>query len=199
MTVAGVGNALPSLAKIGNSGTGGMILDLVFRDCALLFSNTKLLISPKLGALGAPIPLPILGFSFDVPEEIGILKYEYTEYPLLNKQVVANSFLKEPVDISVSAIRPIRRNNPVALNYITNRTLIALIEKYCDNGGLWTLNTGWGIFSDLALTELSGTKTGDHAGADLGGVGFNFRLRKMHFDNTFATSKISSLLKKLTS
>lgn len=199
MGIVGIGNVLPSLAKIGNSNTGGAILDLVFRDCALIFSNTKLLINPKLGAVGISIPLPIVGFSFNVPEEVGILKYTYTEYPLLNKQVVANSFLKEPIDISVSAVRPIRRNNPIALNYITNQTLIALIEKYCDNGGLWTLNTGWGIFTNLALTDLTGIKIGQVAGADTGGIGFSFRLRKMHFDNTFATNQINGLLKKFTS
>lgn len=198
-SVFGIGNILPSMASITRPGAnkGDIlqgVLDLVFTDCALIMEHSGLLISEKLTSF---IPLPLLGFSFQTPEELSILKYKYAEYPYLNKASVVNSFLKEVCPITVTGLRPIMRENPIVLNYLQNNLQIPFyIERYCDRGGTWALNTMWGYFSGLVLTGLEGVKV---EGTENGGIGFKFSFEKIQFGAiSTANENMASQISKLT-
>lgn len=189
--MAGVGNVMPSLASFGRSSAAHGLLDLVFRDNALIMSDIRLLIS-KLAGVGIGIPFPIVGFSFETPSNVDFLNYSYSEYPMLNKEVVTNSFLRQSGSVTIKATRPITRGNNVLVNYITNTMLIKLIKNYCDNGGLWALNTMWGYVNNLALEKLSGTEV-----SGVGGIGFEFQFKRINFDNSGLASKVSNVVSML--
>lgn len=182
----GIGNVLPNLSKMLNGDPAGAILDLVFKDCCLIMQNTSLLT----GWTSLDIPFPILGFQFQTPEEIELLKYEYTKYPALNRAFVGNTFQKQSTTVSVVGLRPITRYNPVALNYLLNNIGIKFyIEKYADKGGLWTILTMWGNMTDLVLTDLKGVKV---EGTEMGGIGFEFTFEKLQF------SSLETMLEKVS-
>lgn len=200
MAAISIGNVMPSLAAI-RRGKGGdakyvaakTILDLAYRDCALIMEQSGLVFSAM---ATFPLPLPILGFSFDTPEEITFAKYTYATYPYLNKAVVANSFIKEVCPLRVKALRPIQKGNPVMENILINQVAIRnYIERYADRGGLFGLNTMWGYVSNLALTEFKGVKAGE---SHVGGVGFEFSFERLNFGSISKADKIAgSLIKAL--
>lgn len=211
--MAGLGNIMPSVAKLNNGGHG--VLDLIFRDCALILSDTKILYADKVqnmankgGKFGGmlnkvvnalpAIPLPIVGFSFQSPTNLNILKYNYSEYPMFGRLSIVNSMTKEMGEITITGLRPITRGNPIALNYVLNQfALVKLIEAYADAGGLWTLNTMWGTYNNLVLTSLDGVTA---EGTSLGGTAFTFSFKRVNFH---AIGKqrglVSGLINKLIS
>lgn len=212
--MAGLGNVAPSVSKLGNGGHG--ILDLIFRDCALILSDTSILYKDKLnnlagknGFLGGvgkalssvanylpAVPLPIVGFSFQTPTNLNILQYDYSEYPMFGRISIVNSMVKGMGEIRITGLRPITRGNSIAINYLLNQfTLVKLVESYADAGGLWTLHTMWGTYDNLVLVSLDGTTA---EGTTLGGTAFTFTFKRVNFD---ATKKqkgfVSNLLGKL--
>lgn len=193
-----IGNMLPSAEALFSSGARHGILDLVFRDNALVMNYSHLLLPGgellnTIAGGGVPTPLPIIGFSFEHPSQLNFLKYQYSEYPFLDRAMVANSFVKDVGGVQVRGLRPITRGNPVILNYTMNKLLIKLIERYADQGGTWTLNTMWGPVSNLVLESLDGVKE-DNA---TGGVAFDFTFRRICFSDTRGVlGKASSLIGK---
>ena len=187
-----LGNVLPSLGKLSSGDVSGQILDLVFRDACLWMENSSLLFSP----LASQIPLPLLGFSFKTPDRLMIAKYEYAKYPYLNKTAVTNSFLKDSGEIEIVGLRPILKENPIALNYSLNNIGVKqYIEKYADRGGLWSLNTMWGLYTNLALVQLEGIKIDN---SEMGGVGFKFTFQKINFANIKSVEgQVSSFVSKI--
>lgn len=183
-----LGTQLPSLSQATSDPTGA-ILDLVFNDGALLMQNLSIV-----GSYFSSVEtLPIIGFTFKQPSRVEFLKYRYAEYPYLNKNVVANAFCKEPCNIQIQALRPISRGNGIATNYATSYALRAFIETYCDKGGLWTLNTMWGLVTDLALESLSGEPTEQ----GMGGVVWTFEFKRLLFSSSSTTDRaISDTLKQ---
>lgn len=199
--MAGLGNVMPSMGRMGNGGF--WILDLIFRDNALIMTDSQLLINAAGAAFGAswnigtPIPLPIIGFSFETPSQMNILNYSYTEYPMLNKVSVVNSFIKESGSVTVRGLRPITRGNPFVLNYLMNKTLVLLIEKYADLGGTWTINTMWGTYGNLVLESLDGELSHDN---DPGGTCFTFKFKRINFDAVKNRKKgVAGVISKLMS
>lgn len=188
MAVLSIGNVAPSLYS--NEGTSGAILDFVFRDNALLIQNLEILLGIS---SVSNIPMPLIGFTFDTPSNIEFLRYKYAEYPFLNKSVIANASCKEPTIISVKATRPIYKGNGILTNYVLNQTLRAGIELYCDKGGLFTLNTMWGLITNLALESLSGEPTENN----VGGVVWNFEFRRLLFSSN-ASKSVSDRVQNLT-
>lgn len=186
MAILSVGNVAPSL--YGNQSAAHKVLDLVFTDSALLLQNLEILwgANYKFG-----IPLPLLGFSFKTPSQVEFLKYQYAEYPYLNKNVVANSAVKQPTNIQITAYRPIYSGNGILTNYALNTALRVGIEYYCDKGGLFTLNTMWGLITNLALESLSGEPTEN----EMGGVVWDFTLRRLLFSSNSTTNSKSQSIK----
>lgn len=190
----GVANVLPSLSGVVK-GNLHSILDLVFQDCAVILENSTLLLSSKFGVnVGAQIPLPLIGFSFETPSQLELLNYSYSEYPYLNKQTIINAYLKEGGSITIDAVRPIQKGNNIVINYLTNKALVDLIETYADAGGTFAVNTMWGWYGNLVLEKLSGK-----AIDNIGGVGFSFQFKRVYFDTTNQKSAINSLVSKLSS
>lgn len=183
-----MGNVLPSFAKLSRGDLSGALLDLAFKDSCLWMQNSTLLTS----WLSFNIPLPVLGFQFQTPDTLELLKYTYVKYPALNKVAVANSFQKETTTITITGLRPITQYNTVGLNYVLNwQGIKNYIQKYADRGGLWSLNTMWGIQTDLVLVSVNGVKLDD---TSMGGVGFEFTFEKLNFADTgTALNKVDKL------
>lgn len=180
-----LGNVLPSLYK--PTSAGKFILDLAFRDCALILKQSTLLVNPK---TTSNIPLPLIGFSFNTPESISFLDYTYCEYPYLNKTMITNAMGKNNSSLTISAARPIIRANPIILNMITNQVLIKTIETYTMRGGTFMLLTMWGTINDLVLERLEGMPTENGNG----GVMFKFTLKKINFANIEETKSAAQRL-----
>lgn len=192
-SVIGIGGVLPNFAKLATGDPGGALLDLVFKDSCLWMQNSTLLH----GFVSLDIPLPVVGFQFQTPDNLELLKYEYTTYPALNKSFVANTFQKKTTTLTITGLRPITRFNPVGLNYLLNWQGVSnYIEKYADRGGLWSLNTMWGLITNLVLTELKGVNMNE---TQMGGVGFEFSFEKLQFSSISSSlDKVSNIAKALS-
>lgn len=199
--IIGLGGVMPSaltnLVNVKGNGyyiTMKTIVDLFFRDWCVFMATPTLLFTKNKSALstaGASLGnvfnslidttgLPLVGFSFQQPSNYEILKYDYTKYPLLNRAVIANNMLKQTTKITLTGLRPITASNPVLLNYMMNTIgLKYYIEKYCDAGGTWWINTLWGARANYVLTELKGTKPV----GEVGGVGWEFTFERLNFDS----------------
>ena len=194
MAVYGVslGKVVPGLGKAGTSAGAYKILDLVFRDCALILEQSSLITTK----IALNIPLPLIGFAFKTPESITLARYRYASFPYLNKAAVANSFIKETCPFEVEALRPITADNPVVTNYAINMLYIKkFLISYADKGGLFGLNTMWGYYGNLALTELKCVRLHD---GDIVVQGFRFSFERLNFANIggadAAVSKLASVL-----
>lgn len=154
-----LGDTTPALTSTLNK----RILDLIFNNSALLLKKPELLSnSGLLGKIMAfssdflgKSALPILGFTYQTPTSLEYLKYTYSEYPFLNQKIITNGFIKEPTIIQITALRPITMSNTWTLNYFNSKSIIELLEAYCDMGGLFKLLTRWGSIDDLALINLT--------------------------------------------
>lgn len=182
---AALGNVLPSLYN--PSSAHKFILDLAFRDCAVILRESLLLKSDKMNGL---LPLPLVGFTFDTPSNIQLLKYNYCEYPYLNKTMIVNSLVKENNEISITGSRPITRGNSIIMNTVLNQVLVKALEIYASRGGTFILLTMWGIIQDLVLEELTGKPTD----GGVGGVLFDFKFKKINFVNMKTVNKTADNL-----
>lgn len=198
----GIGGVLPSgltslmtsrkAKKNGKYVALKSVLDLFFTDYCVWMQDPQIVFTTEVSSSGtsagvgfannllSKISLPLFGFTFLPPQNIEILKYSYSEYPYINKAVIANNMMKEPTQITLQALRPITTSNSILINFATNWLGIKYyIEKYCDFGGLWTIFTQWGVRTNYLLTDLKGTMpVGNQAG-----VGFEFTFKRYNFDN----------------
>lgn len=177
-----LGNVLPSLYN--PSSAHKFILDFAFRDRAIILRESLLLKSEKMNGL---LPSPLIGFTFDTPSNIQLLKYNYCEYPYLNKTMIVNSLVKENNEISITGSRPITRGNSVIMNTVLNQVLVNALEIYASRGGTFIMLTMWGIIQDLVLEELTGKPTD----GGVGGVLFDFKFKKINFVNMKQANKVS--------
>lgn len=209
--MAGIlGNSIPS---ISGSSISRNILELVYKNSAILLNdgisigmktiddtfNTNIAtsaIGQVASVVSTAVALPLLGFAYDNPSSMEILKYSYSEYPYLNKSLIVNSYLKENTRFSIRAYKAITPNNTIALNLISNEQIYTQLKSYCDYGGTFKLMTLWGTFNNLVLESLNAIYPNDN---EVGGVGFEFHFLKPNFDNTNSSSVVSGLINSLTS
>lgn len=145
--------------------------------------------------LDKSVPLPLLGFVYDNPSSMEILKYSYSEYPYLNKSLIVNSYLKENTRFTVKAYKAITPLNTIALNTVTNEQIYSQLKSYCDYGGTFKLLTLWGTFNNLVLEGLNGIYPENN---QVGGTGFEFNFLKPNIDNSGKGVSFSGLISSLT-
>lgn len=189
-----LGNAIPSV-----SGSSKGLLDLTYAHNALLLDDG---ISMGLSSLGvnvssslASAPLPLLGFVYEHPNTLELLKYSYSQYPYLNKSLIINSYIKENTKFAIRAYKQITIQNGVIVNIAANELLFHSLQNYCDKGGTFTLLTMWGSFSNLVLEELNGIPPKDN---ETGGCGFEFIFQRMNFSKGLAEKVMDSALNSLS-
>ena len=190
------GNFIPTLSS--DNVTKGL-LDMVYRHNALLLDDAISLIGGSFigGLASAPsIPLPLVGFVYETPSTVELLKYSYSEYPYLNKSLIINSYLRENTQFRVVAYRQITASNPVILNIATNEILYKTLETYCNNGGTFTLLTMWGTFNNLVLEGLNGIMPNDEIA--VGGCGFEFLFRQIAVSTCVIDKIFVTAFSKLT-
>lgn len=206
-TLIGIGNIVPStFTNFSAKGRGywvamKTIIDLLYKDWCVYMQTPNILrntdsytatgesLSPFASLINTT-GLPLIGFQFQQPKNFEILKYSYSKYPYLNRAVVANNMLKETTKITIQGLRPITVGNSVLVNAIVNNIgLKSYIEKYCDLGGLWWINTMWGARFNYVLTDLKGTLP---VGEGIGGVGWEFTFERLNFDSMASSEKKTS-------
>lgn len=190
------GNFTPSLSSDNATKT---LLDMIYRNNALLLNDSISIIGGSFSggfASSLPnVPLPLIGFVYENPSNIQILKYSYSEYPYLNKSLIVNSYLKENTAFRVVAYKRITAENPVPMNIAMNEILFQTLKKYCDNGGTFTIMTMWGAFSNLVLEELNGVPPQNN---ETGGCGFEFVFKRLNFSLGVFDKIVSEGLSKMS-
>lgn len=161
------------------------VLDIFFGKSVILLND----VAQILGA-GVTIPIPIVGFEYQVPNEIEMFNYRLSEYPALNKQTIINSMTKGTTKFSITAIRPITKFNTAILNYALNEALNKALELYNDNGGTYTIITPWGLIKPCVMSGGFGIKIGD---GDLGGQGWRFNFTRLNIQTTLTTQQSAFL------
>lgn len=176
------------------------LVRMIYRNCAVLMDSAVEMASSDLGAdlpsAIKSVKIPLLGFSYNTPESMGLLKYSYSEYPFLNRSLIVNSYIKENTDFTIMAYRAITAEAGIIYNVALNELLFGTIQKYCDKGGTFTLMTLWGAFSNLVLENLEGIPL-DSGNNTIGGVGFKFTFKRIGLDKSGAENIMSDSLKSL--
>lgn len=199
------------VGKINEINSVGIkILDELFQKNAILLNDTLTILTGgtnlnALGGLGINLPLPLLGFEFKTPQELQLLKYNYSEYPYVDKTLITNAYLRENTSISIIGYRPITYNgggnvvnnlsSSVLGIYITNELIVSTLKIYCDKGGTFSLLTLWGQIQNLVLEELAGVPL--EAENALGGQAFLFRFKQINFPKQ-KNQAIKTILSKMT-
>lgn len=124
-------------------------LDLVFRDSALILNDVGTILG------GTPLPVPLIGFSYEAPSAYTLLRYEYSEYPYLNRQSIVSGYVKNNTELTIRSYRALTTGFGLLQAIAINKALLYAVEKYCDNGGRFSLiNTYDGLANNLLLQEL---------------------------------------------
>lgn len=165
-------------------------LDLVFRNNALVLMDALTL------AFGtSPGAVPLIGFTYENAYDYTMLKFSYSEYPYLNKSTIATSYVKENPNISIRSFRAITAFNSVITNIAINTAMIKGLDMYCCKGGTFGIFTMWdGFIKDLVLEELRVINAED---GKLGGIGLDWRFKKLDFSQSDTEAQISNTLKNL--
>lgn len=94
------------------------------------------------------------GFKWKLPNKIDIIKCEYSQFTVYNKQI-SNSVLIKQNTISISGTRQLDEINRFTTNIITNTLLIKLLRNYIKQGGLFMLVTGVGVIENLSVQDFN--------------------------------------------
>ena len=195
-----IGDFLPSISNQ----SGKTAIDLAYRHSVILLSDA---ISMGLNTAGVNLggfgrflsdyaPVPLLGFVYETPSQIELLKYRYSEYPYLNKSLIVNSYVRENTRFTVRAYRLLTTSNPLPINISSNELYYLLLNEYCNRGGTFTLVTMWGVYNNCVLEEFVGIPPENNNG--VGGTGFEFRFLRLHFNGDSIVKKIASGLQSLS-
>lgn len=184
-------SSLPSLANVTETA-----YKFAFRDSALWLANAMVAVNGFTASASVSAPLPLLGFAYENPLNLELLKYSYSSYPYLNKAQITNAYIKEETNITIRANRAITNVNTLPIAITTNLLLVAALETYCDAGGLFTLVTPYKIIKNLALVSLKGYEV--EPKSQPFGIGFEFELVKINVSSS-ASSSLSSSISNLTS
>lgn len=179
-----------NLSGLDVTSTGKVLIKTVFQRNVILLNDVTSLLG-----LGVALPLPIIGFEYDVPPRVELLKYSYPKTPFLNREATTNSYIKEPTKLSISATKTITAFNTFLLNFGINQAIVSLMEKYCNLGGTFTIITSWSVITNCVLTGLEGASIGEN---DVGGQGFIFHFERINvYEDTAGT--LNSFMQSLTS
>ena len=130
---------------------GGKILDIVFTKSAVLLNDNELLFNTtKLSGL----PIPLLGFNYKIPDRLPLLKFKYSEYPFLTKNIISNCYMQEQTKFSIQAYNFLTTGIGVFTNIGFNMLLRSMLEKYILQGGTFMV-----IKSDILLKGAVWTET----------------------------------------
>lgn len=155
-------------------------LDVVYRESVIILTDLARLMST---ADSGDSYMPLIGFTYEHPSQMTLLKYEYSEYPFLDKTLITNSYMKQNTDLTVRSYRGITAVNGVVTNIALNELLFKGIEAYCDRGGTFRVMTMWGTFNNYVLEELTIVPP---EGNQTGGIGFEWKFKRIPFDTSTA-------------
>lgn len=167
---------------------GGKILDIVFTKSAVLINDQDLLTG---FSLGFSLPIPLLGFTYKIPDRLPLLKFKYSEYPFLTKNIISNCYMQEQTKFSIQAYNFLTTGIGVFTNIGFNMLLRNLLEKYILRGGTFMVMTPWGHITPCLCEGIEGVTLHDK---DIGGQSliFSFTTAKIAKKNTL--TKIAEAL-----
>ena len=168
-----------------------LLLDGLYSSGAVILENPVAVFKQNKSLLGLEleIPVPLIGFNYKPEGTIELLKYQWSEYPYLNKQVLTNAAIKQTTKFSVQVIDPISGNNPVLLALLKREGLKMLLEKYTDAGGMFTVMTLWGAIKHCVLTDLAGV-----SGEAMDGTNFIMSFMKPNINIGTADKQLSDFM-----
>ena len=163
---------------------GGKILDIVFTKSAVLLNDQELLFPQSWNAqiaktnLGG-LPIPLLGFTYKIPDRLPLLRFKYSEYPFLTKNIISNCYMQEQTKFSIQAYNFLTTGIGVFTNIGFNMILRSVLEKYRLQGGTFMVMTPWGHITPCLCESIEGVTIDDK---DIGGQSLIF---------SFTTAKIA--------
>lgn len=168
------------------------LLDRIYSDGAIVLENATEIFTGKKPVID--VGLPLVGFSFKPDGNLELLKYQWSQYPYLNKQKLTFAAVKQPTDFSVTVISPITSGGATIVVTLALREMLKkLLETYCDAGGMFTIATLWGTLRHCVLTGLDGV-----SGDAMDGTLFKMSFNKPNFDLTGADESMSDFMAKAT-
>lgn len=163
------------------------ILEMVINKNALILRDHQIL--KKTLGVNISIPMPLLGFIYELPQSIELLNFTYSEYPFINKSLVANSTQNETTTIKVTAISAITAENGIVKQFLKLQVLQDALRDYCVFGGSFWLITPWGVFRNLYLENLTLIPSDNSFGCKL-----EFTLKRLNFTDSPFAKKVSTAL-----
>lgn len=172
-----------------------LALDTIYSKSAIVLTDIAEItgITSSVGSL-LTSHLPLIGFTYEHPSEMELLKYEYSEYPFLNKTLISNSYLKQNTKLTLRSYRGITANNGIVTNIALNQLIFEGVEYYCDRGGTFRIMTMWGTFEGFVLETL---RIIPPESTQAGGIGFEWEFKRLPFDTASTQNVYSDSLKRV--
>jgi hypothetical protein len=176
-------------ASVSDTGSYAL-LDAVYSNSAVILEDATEVLTGKKPTINPGLPL--IGFSYKPDGGINLLKYEWSKYPYLNKQMLTHAAVKQTSQFSVTVVSPISTGGRgVVPSILTRELMVKLLGKYCDAGGKFTVLTLWGSMKHCLLTDLEGL-----SGDTMDGTLFKMHFERPNFDLTGADAQMSDFMSK---
>lgn len=175
-------------AKLFFDGTRN-VLDSIYRHSALVLVDA-------IEILGMSVNnVPLVGFTYEAPSSYTLLRYDYSEFPYLNKQSIISGYVKNNTELTVTSHTALMQGMGILQVIGINTALLKTVETYCDKGGRFGFINVYDAFaSNLVLQELKIIPSKTNRIDD---VGLEWTFKKLLFSESSVTGTLADSLNNI--
>jgi hypothetical protein len=97
-----------------------------------------------------------------MPANSNLIEQTIGQYPFANNLVAANAIIKQPINVSMLMLTPMRGPNAWSIKMSTISALKATLDNHNNAGGTYTVVTPAFVFIDMVMLEFSDISMGQN-------------------------------------
>jgi hypothetical protein len=97
-----------------------------------------------------------------MPANSNLIEQTIGQYPFANNTVAANAIIKQPINVSMLMLTPMRGPNAWSVKMATITALKASLDNHNNAGGTYTVVTPSFVFTDMVMLEFSDISMGQN-------------------------------------
>jgi hypothetical protein len=131
---------------IAQGAPGGMMPMLAFTDSVAFGSNL-------IGAENYNLDDAFAAFQV-MPGNSSLIEQQIGQYPFANNTVAANAIIRQPTDVSMLMMTPMRGANAWSVKMATITALKSTLDQHNNAGGLYTVVTPAFVYTNMVMLEF---------------------------------------------